>query len=373
MKRLYFIATILISAIVIITMFLIFSISENSADPAGIADGNIPEEIQAVPVEISEVRNGNIVNTISETGVIKPFHSVTVATETAGKIIKITTELGDYIRRGAVIASIDDELPKLALEQAEAQLINASTAFEKAKIDLERYSELRNNNEISVDEFENMKVKHELARATFLSNEAAVKVAQRQVRNTQITSPISGYIAEKNIEAGNIVSVHQPIVKVVDLETIKIDIDVSEQDVVFLKQNKPVSIRVDAFPDKIFEGDIYAISPEANSESHTFPIEIIMQNQNESLLRSGMIARVTMDINVIRDVVLIERDAVIELFGDMIVFVIKDGYAEKRIVVPGQESGAEIQVLSGVVPGEKIAVTGQYTLENNSRIRIQNQ
>ena len=373
MKRPYFITIIVIGVLAAITIFMQFVNTKSTADSTANSSAILQEEKQEVPVEIVEVLIGNIVTTITETGVTKPFQSVTVATEISGKIVNVFAELGDYVQQSSVIAIIDDELPKLALEQVEAQLINASAAFEKAKIDLERYAVLRQNEEISEDEFENIHVQHELARSVFLSNKAAVQSAQRQVRNTKITSPISGHIAERSVETGSIVSVHQPIVKVVDIETIKIDINVSEQDVVYLKQNMSVLIQVDAYPNQPFAGKIYAVSPEASAQSHTFPIEVIVPNGRNGLLKSGMITRATIELDVLKDVILIPQDAVIERFGEKVVFVVNRNNAKKRAVILGKESGSDIQIVSGLTVGEKIVVSGQYTLEDDSRVRIQNQ
>ncbi len=322
MKRPYFFAIIMIGVLAVITIFMQFVNTESTADSTTNSSAIPQEEKQEVPVEIADVLTGDIVTTITETGVTKPFQSVIVATEISGKTVNVFAELGDYVQQSSVIALIDDELPNLALDQVEAQLINASAAFEKAKLDLDRYAVLRQNEEISEDEFENIRVQHELARSVFLSNEAAVQSAQRQVRNTKITSPISGHIAERNVETGSIVSVHQPIVKVVDIETIKIDINVSEQDIVYLKQNMPVLIQADAYPNQPFTGKIYAVSPEASAQSHTFPIEVIVPNGRNGQLKSGMITRVTIELGVLKDVVLIPQDAVIERFGEKVVFVV---------------------------------------------------
>ena len=340
------------------------------SDSKKTGDSGDDEKLQPVWVEVADAIIGDIVSYISETGVTSPFQSVVVSAEMAGRIVQIGMEMGDFVLEGDTIAYIDDELAQLSLDRAEAQLINATATYEKAKKDLMRYRILLDKEEISESEYEDVRVGHELARSAYLSMEASVKSARRQLRNTRITSPIDGQIAEKMVDSGNMISINQPVVKVVDIRKIKVNISVSEQDIGSIRKMMTAAIQVDAYPGIEFTGSVYAISPEANSESHTFPVEIIVPNSLQMNLKSGMVVRVTIQNEVHKNVTLIPRDAVIERVGETIVYIADGGKAQKRNVVLGLEKGNDVQIISGLSPGESVVTVGQYNLYDGSPVRI---
>jgi len=280
-------------------------------------------------------------------------------------------DIGKAVQKDELIARIDDEIIRLSLDQARAQLINTSATYEKAQKDLERFLILLEKDQISEGEFETNRVQHELAKAAFLTAEAGVKSAERQLRNTHITSPIGGAIAEKIVQKGTMVSVGQPIVKVVDISTIKVNINLSEQDVVNIKTGMPVEVKLDGFPGRTFSGSVFAVSPEANSETHTFPVEIIVPNDQGPEVKSGMIARVSINTDVLKNATLIPRDAVVERYGRLYVYTVQEGgSAHEHEVKLGRESGSEVQVIEGIRTGEQVIVVGQFNLEDGVPIRI---
>ena len=342
----------------------------NTGQGIGNIAENFGDEVPPVWVEVSEAIKGDIVEYITEVGITEAFRSVVVSAEATGRLAGLDLKIGDFVSEGDTIAFIDDELARLALSSSKAQLINSSATYEKAGKDLARYGILLDNEEISESEFETIRVQHELARSNYLRDEAAVDISRRHFRNTRITSPISGYIAEKNVQSGNMISVNQPVIKVVDISQVKINISVSEQDIGNLRNGLPAALQVDAFPGREFAGTVYSISPEANRDTHTFPVQIIVRNNQQPRLRSGMVVRVSMEKNILKDVTLISRDAVIDRFGETKVFVLTGQYVTERSVSLGLEKDDLIQVISGVEPGETVVVVGQYSLQDGSSVRI---
>ena len=369
MKKVVIIALIILG-LIIIGNFVYKYINKTAEQDPKMGNSEISDDLQPVWVEIAQAARGDIITYISETGMTLPVKSVVVAAETAGRIVQMDVKVGDFVQRGDTIAVVDDEIARLALDQAEAQLINAAAAYEKARKDLQRYQVLLKNEEVSESEFENVRVQHELARSAFLSAEASVKSAQRQVRNTRISAPISGQIAEKNVQTGNMIIMNQPVVKVVDIGEIKVIVRISESDISKIRKNIPVAVYADAYPGFEFMGTVFTLSPEANPESHTFPVEIIVPNNQQKTLKSGMVVRVNIQSDVLENVLLIPRDAVIERFGRNIVYIVDGQKAHERNVEIGQVKGEEIQVVSGIEPGETVVIVGQYNLEDGTPVRI---
>jgi len=368
-KRIIF--AIIVLGLIVVCGGLLLRSPQTSPDTAGTAPEQAETgELEPVWVEVVPAMVGDIAVYIAETGVTAPLQSVEISSEVAGRIEKMTVELGASVQKGEQIALIEDELIRLSLDQARAQQINAAATFEKAQKDLERYKILLEKEEISEDEYESVKLQHELGRSALLAADAAVKTAERQLRNTRITSPIAGNIAGKYIEEGNMVSVGQPLVKVVDIGAIKVRINLSEHDIAAIRHGMPAGVVIDAFPGTTFEGTVFAESPEAAAQSHTFPLEIIVPNNQGPVIKSGMIARVTITTNTIRNVTLVPLDAVVERFGRKFIYVAGEKAAQERGVVLGRESGEYVQVVEGVEPGELVVSVGQYNLEDGTPVRI---
>jgi len=327
-------------------------------------------DAEAVLVEVTPAQAGDIDITISETGVTTPDHSITISSEVSGQIVRMPVEVGQNVARGKVIAQIDRELYELDVEQAKAQRINAAATYEKAQKDIERYRILLEREEISEGEFETMRLQHEQARSAFLSAEAALKTAERRLRNTGITSPVSGEIAAKYVQMGNMVSIAEPIVKIVDNSTIKVRISLSELDVVNLRTGMPVDVLIDAFPGKVFKGAVSSVGPEANMNTHTFPVEIKVHNNQGPPIRSGMIARVSIKTGVIKQAVLVPAEAIVERYGKNCVYVVNNGIAVEKEIGTGRTSGNLIQIVDGVRPGDQVLTVGQFNVQDGSPVRI---
>ncbi len=360
---------VVITVVVIIALLAAWIMSNGRPDEAAEPEQGT-ETAQAVWVETTPAVMQDIETFITETGSTIPTQFAVVSSEVSGKIIKMDKDVGDFINVNETIASIDDELATLAVDQANAQLINTRATFEKAKKDLDRYKILLDQAEVSEGEYENIKLQYELANSANLNAEASLKSALRQLRNTKIKNSFSGQVAERHVQEGDMVSIGTPIVKIVDISAVKVKINISEKDVVKLGSKAEAAVEIDAFPGRSFKGRIHSVSPEGRMDTHTFPVEIIVPNTPDHILKSGMVARVLIRSDVLEDAVVIPAIAVIERYGRYYVYVAGDGTAEEKQVTLGVEKGTEVQILSGVEPGDKIITAGQHSLENGTEIKV---
>lgn len=353
-------------AVLLLGALCVGTMSRSGSD----ANETVAETESAVLVEVIAAEKGDIAITVSETGVTTPENSVTISSEVSGRIMAMNIEVGEKVSKDQVLAEIDNELFQLAVDQAHAQEINTRAAFEKAEKDLGRYKILRERDEISEGEYETFRLQHDQAHSAFLSAEAAHKTAERQLRNATIKSPIKGEIAARFVDPGNMINIMEPIVKVVDNSTIKVSINISERDVVNVRTGMPVEINIDAFPGKSFQGTVFAVSPEADMNTHTFPVEVEVVNNQGPEIRSGMIARVHIRTGTINDAVLVPADAVIERYGKNYLYVASNGNAEEREVILGPKTDSKIQVVSGVQLGDAVITVGQFNVQDESPIEI---
>ena len=130
------------------------------------------EAIKVVPVEIFHVRTGNIAEIVTATGTIQPFREAYVASEASGRITRVNFEVGDNVRAGDLLVQLDDELSRLAVDQAEAQRLQAKATYEKAAKDLERHERLSQDGSITEFELETTKVNEQVSESNYLLAEA---------------------------------------------------------------------------------------------------------------------------------------------------------------------------------------------------------
>lgn len=342
--------------------------------------GNSPEEqtstaeekVKIVPVEIHRVQSGDVSESVTATGTIQPFREAYVASEASGRITLVNIEVGDDIRSGDLLVQLDDELPRLAVDQAKAQKLQAKATYEKAAKDLERHEKLFSDGSITEFELETARVNKDVTESNYLLAEASLQMARRQLADTRITSPIAGKAAERAVDVGETVAPGTPVAKIVDIQRLRVKIGLSEEQIVKVKTGQSVTLTAAAYSGISFQGKVFTVGPEASPETRTFPVEIAIQNSKDHPLKSGMVARVRLAVGVIQDVPIIPRDAILERAGEYIAYVINDGKAERRILDLGAQSGDRVEIRRGITVGEHVVVIGQENLSDGTSVTVQN-
>ena len=341
---------------------------------AGCSGGKseMPEEstVRAVPVEGLVLKSQEIISKMASTGTIHPFQQVIVSSEVSGTIDKVNIKVGDRVQSESVLVTVERELKELAVQQAEAQVIKMRASHKQAIIDRGRLEKLVNTADISQNEFDIAMLQEETARGDLQMAEAAHKTALRQLNDTWIRSPINGFVAERHIEIGTAVVPGTYIAKIIDIKRVKVSIRVAEADIGRVHLEQQVTVSVDGIPDKEFKGVIYTIGPEAEISSRTFPVEVLLSNDPDISLKSGMVANVTVLAETIQDAILVPRDAVLGEGDTRWVYVVRDSTAQMREVETGRSIGSEIQIGKGLQSGETVVTVGQRQLADGTKVKV---
>jgi len=320
-----------------------------------------------IPVQTHVIQRGEVVDLVRATGTLFPLHDVLISSQTAGTVIKIYVHVGDPVKKGTPLVQIDPELKQLALEQAEANLMQANAAFEKAAKDFARNEKLQKTNDISEYIFESARLQKASAEAAYLTANATVKMARRQLADARITSPVNGLVAARLVELGSTVAPGVPIVKVVDISQVKVKFGVAEKDIVKIEKGQSASVSVDSYEQFFFSGKVSSVGPQANLSSRTFPIEVLIDNPKLQL-KAGMIAKVEIATRTQKDALLLPKNALLERANQTIIYIVKDGTARKRIPKFGIETRDYIAILEGVEAGEEVVVMGQENLADGVEV-----
>jgi RND family efflux transporter MFP subunit len=351
-------------------------------------------------------------------GSLAPREQADVAAETSGKVAAVGVDLGSSVRRGQMIVKLDDADFRIKVQQAEAQLDQAKatlrqneakiglrpgqkfnpenvpevaaarSAFELAEKNLRRYEKLVETGDISRSAYDQQKSQRDqLAEqyqalihqaqqnyATVANSQAAVEAAATQValakRNlgyTVVVSPMPGYVSDRPADVGEYVSPQQKVATVVNLNPLRVRLDIPEQAIPQVHTGESVSVSVSGYPDRNFAGRVARVSPNVTIASRTLTIEADVENPKAEL-KPGQFATVRILLPQTASAVLVPQRALRTISGSTYVFVIKNGHAEQRLVQSGQTEGDLVELVSGVAADEVVAISNVDQLSDGAAV-----
>jgi len=323
----------------------------------------------AVPVEVTLLEALDAATTVSAAGTIRAWDDVQVSAEANGRVVSIPADVGDAVEAGDVLVRLDPELAELGVQQAAAQLMTAEADLGDAELALKRSKRLWENGDISDLDHESAQTRATAARAMHATAEAGLAAAERQLRNTAISSPVSGRVAFIHAEEGQLVAAGTPVAHVINDDRLQIDFGVGEDRVLDLRSGLKATVTVRSLPRQEFSGRVEYVGRRADDMTKTYPVRVSLANRGGKL-RSGMVADVSVTSRRLEDVIVVERDWVIDRFGEPAVFVAADSVAVLRKVKLGVAIGGRVVVNEGLEPGERIISVGYTQVSDGAPIEI---
>jgi len=310
--------------------------------------------VDQISVSVEKVKYNILKQEIIATGTLEAAESLTVVSETQGKIVQVYKEKGDRVSVGDLIVKVDDEVIAANVLTAEANYAQ----FEK---DIERLTRLSEENAVTKRDLEQTTIGMKKAQADLIN-------ARKALKNTSITAPISGYINNDFITKGQFLSGGSQVCEIINNETLKLNIYITESEVFKVKPGQEVHINLTAFPGKDFIGNITAIANKAD-KAMKFNVEITLKNNFETPLKSGLYAEVSIPVNN-EKCLLINKAAIVGSMEKPSVFIAQNGVAVKRDLVVGNSNGDIIEVLNGLSEDEALIVSGQLNIKQGDKIKI---
>ena len=307
----------------------------------------------AIPVTIAKVEEGTVTQQLVKTGNLIPFKQASITATTSGQVAKVNYELGSYVKEGTVLVQLDNRLKELSLEATKLSI-------DKLDKDVKRYNNLLAGNattEIQVNE-------------TKYNYENAVNQAdqiRKQIQDANVKAPISGQIVAKAIEPGEFVSPGTVLGTVLDVQRLKVNVLVNENDVYSLKIGQSVNLSADVLSGKKFTGRISYISPQGTDE-HNYPVEITLANNGG--LKAGTFVNVDFSRASKQKALQIPRSALVESIKNPYVYVVEGNVAKQRKIKVGRDLGEKIEVTEGLAAGDQVVTTGQLNLTDGKTIQI---
>ena len=307
-------------------------------------------------VETTAVETGSIAREIEVSGTVEPLRSVGVNAQSAGALVAVNAEEGDYVQRGAVMVRLD-------ARELEAQVASARANWEVARDAFARAQQLRDRQVITQAEYD-------AARAAEASARASLDQLRTRIGYMVVRAPASGVVTEKLVEVGAVVGAQTKLFTIAEVSTLVTRVGVSELDVGSLRDGQGARVMLDAYPGQRFEGRIRRIFPSADPATRLVPVEVALTGEAASAARPGFLARVAFALGAREDVLLVPASAVVGQAGAQQVFVVVDGKAERRDVETGLSSEGRVEIVSGLRAGEAVVTTGSNNVRNNADVRV---
>ncbi|WP_035261574.1 efflux RND transporter periplasmic adaptor subunit [Desulfonatronum lacustre] len=349
-----FVRLILLALLILAGLAPLSGCSPSSGEePRG--ESGEPAPPRRVNVVIQEIVPQEIRDAVVLPGSADPWLSVALAAETAGRVEKLSVREGDHVRPGQVIAQVD-------VTALGAGMARARAAFELFEDQLRRRERLFQDQIISEEELDQIRSEKVQARE-------ALRQAEIEYDRGLVRTPSSGRVNDLLIEVGEFVDRGQVVVELVDIDKIKVQVQVPEMDVRFLEVGLPVLVMVDAFQGQEFPGVIDFIAFRGDQATKTFRTQVVMDNP-EGRIRPGMIARVLFLRRIIPDALAIPLSALIDRGGERLVYVEEDGLARARQVEIGVIERDRIQITSGLHPGDRLIVAGHREVDEGTAVVV---
>lgn len=342
--------TVLVIAICLLAFMRLQKNKTLNAEMAQLA--NVQGEFY--PVKTVRIEFTNQKTNISTTGFLESTTDLIVLSETQGRILEIYKKKGDQIKEGDIIAKVDDEL-------MQAQFTAAQASYEQLKKEVERFTTLCKQNAVTSQKLEEIKLNMANAKANYISS-------RRQLTNTKIKAPVSGFIENEFIEVGQFIGGGTQICNIININNLILKIPVSEYDYQFIKAGLKATISSVIYPQKSFSGQLTFIGKKAGY-GNTFDTEIKVNN-TENLLKAGMFVNVNINQEHDSQSIYVPRRAINGSLKDAYVFVVNNEVTEKRPVTTGKLKNEMVEVVNGLRENDELIIEGNYNLYDGAKIKV---
>ncbi|MFA5937921.1 MAG: efflux RND transporter periplasmic adaptor subunit [Sinimarinibacterium sp.] len=309
---------------------------------------------QAIPVETQRVATATVTDELVAVGSLRADEAVTLRPEIAGRIAQIGFAEGRAVSAGQLLFALDDAVQRAEVDQAQANLQLAQRSFDRA-------SEMVIRKLISQSDRDQAAANRDQAAAT-------LALAQARLSKTRILAPFAGTTGLKQVSPGDYVNAGQDLVNLEAMQSLKVDFRVDESALPRIRTGQKLELEVDAYPGERFAGEVFAIDPRVADATRSVALRARLPNP-EGRLRPGQFARVHLAVAQRSEAVVVPEQAIFPRGERLFVYVVESDTAKLREVRVGQRSPGRAEVLSGLVVGDVLVVTGLQRIGDGTPVR----
>lgn len=314
------------------------------------------EEKTAVEVKVEPISKTEVCSGQSFSGTVEESSASTLSFSVGGTVNSIAVSAGQRISKGQLIATLDPTQVQSALDVAAATLEQAQDAYN-------RLAQLHENNSLPEIQWVDAESKLKQAQSTY-------NISKKNLNDTRLYAPFSGYVKEKTVEVGTNVMPGSPVINLVKVDNVKVCISVPETEISKIAIGNAVKIQVPALNNRTFVGKVTEKGVAANSLSRSYEVKALVNNADNSLL-PGMLCTLYLGDNDTESAILVPTSVVqLDSSNHNFVWVVNGGKAERKYVELGQFSSDKVVITSGLTEGDNLIIEGHQKVSDNMKVTI---
>ena len=307
----------------------------------------------ALPVEVAAARQDTVVDAVLATGQVEAIQSAELRPEVDGRITEILMREGSEVGQGDPLFRVDDQELRAQVARAEAERDLAEQA-------LTRTRQLLEQNAASAADLER-------AEATARSNRASLDLLKLRLARTTVRAPFTGVVGQRYVSLGDCVTSSDRLVTIQTVDPQRVSFNVPERYAGVVRRGQKVAFRVAAVTGEELTGTVDFVSPEVQLPGRTLLVKALVPN-GRRLLQAGMFAEARLATATRPRAVVVPEEAVLAVQGVYVVWVVQEGKVTRRPVSLGVRSPGEVEITSGVQPGEQVVVGGLEMLQDGAPV-----
>lgn len=312
------------------------------------------EEEDAVPVRLATVERQDVPLYLGATATLEPEKSIEIMAKATGQILEIRVEEGDYVQAGQLLAQLDGEAERVALEETAVR----ADGLER---ELERSRAMHAQQGISDREMQDIQTRWEEA-------DAQRQAAELRWRHTRILAPFAGTITERFVDPGQHVVAGARVFGLVDADPLLACIYLPEREAVNIAPLQETMVTPDTRPDLELPGRVLRVAPIVDTRTGTVKVTCQIRDANEHV-RPGSFVRIRVQTDLHPEVPVIPKQALVPEGGENYVFKVAADSVIKVGIETGYVNGRYVEICDGLELGDRVVTVGQGSLKTGTRIR----
>ncbi|HEY7679090.1 MAG TPA: efflux RND transporter periplasmic adaptor subunit [Terriglobia bacterium] len=335
-------------------------------------------------MEVGDVTEGVIREQLSLVGSLKPKEQVEVVPKITGKVERVIVEVGDAVQQGQLIAELEGaELgqqvlrAEASLNVAQATLAQRQAELENARAEEARAAQLMAEGLVSLQAQQTVQTRARVVESQLKLAEAQIRQAEADLaelkirqQQTQVVSPLTGWVARRYVDPGALVNPNTPVVSVLRLSSMITEVRVPEEHLGKLRAGNRAVVAIDALGGQTFEGRVARISPMLDAATRSGSVAVEISNPG-GLLKAEMSARIQMDMGTERQALLVPRDAVVVRGQQTGVHVLEADRVRFQQIETGLTTDRGVEVLGGLRAGTTVVTRGSQSLQDGAVVEVQ--
>jgi RND family efflux transporter MFP subunit len=305
------------------------------------------------PQDVARASVETMARTIPITGTLVPLQQAVVKTRAPGVLTAVLAREGESVRKGQLLARVDETEVRAQLAARQADVAAAQAQLGWAQRNLGRQRELLDKGFISRNAFDTVQNEEQVARARLDAARAQQAQAAKALADAQLPSPIDGIVATRHAEPGERLPADAPVLTVVSLERLELAVDVPTSEIAGVSVGQPVRVRVDGFADRVFEGRVERINPQATAGAGVVPVYLVVDNADRAL-RAGLFAHGELMLSAGQPRVVVPAGALHGEGAERYLFAVEGGRVTKRPVSVEYAAGGRAVIATGLAEGTTV-------------------